>query len=389
MAFDKQHGFALHLSWESGVSIQGGLGVAVSQLTEALEDLCETRLLCPDQMPCKGIYEAPSSYESLEAFHIDAERLYSQLKQGERIIGGGPYFEAVMRYTQWVVSVCQSRPRVVHAHDWHTFIAAVWLKQKWGCPLVLHYHSTQYERVGQHVSDTVSGIERWGAQRADHVIAVSELSRQHLIETIGVEGERVSILHNTIPVVHREEEVSAERVLLYVGRLCSQKAPFMMLEIFRKVLVEFPDARLIMVGTGVEAGVLRQVVDFCQLSERVELLGKVPYPTMSEIYKRGGIFCMPSMAEPFGIAALEAASYGMPVVLSEVCGASEVLKSAKRVPVGDARVWADAVCSLLENDAELRATGLRCQKEAASHTWQDAATKLDALYREITCGRYL
>jgi glycogen synthase len=87
---------------------------------------------------------------------------------------------------------------IIHAHDWLTYYAGVAAQKVSGKPLVVHIHATEFDRTGEHVNQTVYDIERSGMQAADRVIAVSNLTRNIVIERYGIDENKVFTVHNAI-----------------------------------------------------------------------------------------------------------------------------------------------------------------------------------------------
>lgn len=79
---------------------------------------------------------------------------------------------------------------VIHAHDWLTYYAGIAAKRISGKPLVVHMHATEFDRSGEHINQEVYNIERAGMEAADRVIAVSNLTRNIVIENTGFPPRR-------------------------------------------------------------------------------------------------------------------------------------------------------------------------------------------------------
>ena len=72
---------------------------------------------------------------------------------------------------------------VIHAHDWMTYPAGIAVAAVTGRPLVIHLHSTEFDRSGEHVNQTIYDIERAGMHAADKIIAVSYLTKKLFCES--------------------------------------------------------------------------------------------------------------------------------------------------------------------------------------------------------------
>ena len=87
---------------------------------------------------------------------------------------------------------------IIHAHDWMTYPAGIAVAEATGKPLVVHIHSTEFDRSGEHVNQMIYDIERQGFVYADNVIAVSCLTRDILINRYEISEDKISVVYNAI-----------------------------------------------------------------------------------------------------------------------------------------------------------------------------------------------
>jgi glycogen(starch) synthase len=375
---------AWHLSWEFPPVIEGGLGVACEGIYNGLQSArCNVDVFHPAMM--KGHREVKGSYLNEDFASCDFDRLVDKIISGQSL-RGETLFEAVQSFSSWVV--CQAAhglPDIVHAHDWHGLLAAVALKKVHGVPMVLQMHSNQVERVGVFANRGIRALEQWGIEHADAVIAVSDISAQSLASAYCVPAWKICLVQNAIDSSSslNLREVDELKTLLFVGRFCSQKSPELVVEVFRRLVQHYPHLRLLMVGTGELLDPMRKLVEFYDLQQNVELLGKIPLESVSLVYSRADLLLLPSIAEPFGMVALEAAQAGLAVILSERCGAKEILKSAFVVDHRDMDSWVRSISHLVESTVSYRELVSQLQKEAASRTWRDAAEEILVIYTKV------
>jgi glycogen(starch) synthase len=377
---------AWHLTWEFPPHTTGGLGIAVQGLVKALGSRAE--VVFPSRDPSARVCGAYGSYycEGGGQRSVDWELCLDALLAG----GSCPepsVTKALWKFSRDVLARDREGLSIVHGHDWHSILAAVALKRVAGVPFILHFHSTQKERVGRHVEDVITSMERWGIQQADHVVCVSGYSAEHLRRDYGVQPRMCHLIHNAsehkmLPVRAQSRELS----LLFAGRMCSQKNPYAALEVIRGVVREYPQAKMFFLGEGNRVRErLRACIDWYQLRAHVVFLESRNSDAMADLYRKVDFLCLPSAAEPFGLVALEATIAGVPVILSEDCGVAERLPSAPMLPAQAVDRWVDTICYLKQNPDRYVKLVRSLQIEAASYTWQDAADKVMALYARC-CG---
>jgi glycosyltransferase involved in cell wall biosynthesis len=112
---------------------------------------------------------------------------------------GGDLFSEIERYAKMAVLIAaQEQFDVIHAHDWMTYRAGVAVSAISGKPLVVHVHSTEFDRSGEHVNQTIYDIERMGMHFATRVIAVSHLTKNIVVARYAVPAEKVEVVYNAI-----------------------------------------------------------------------------------------------------------------------------------------------------------------------------------------------
>ena len=364
--------------------IDGGLGVACEGIYNGLLKIgaCNVEILHPSMMD--GTSNLYGAYLDCNFDLTGVEECIDRLISGQSSRDDS-FFGSVLRFSAWLLGrAVKNGPAIVHAHDWHSILAAVALKKMYGIPMVLQIHSSQVERAGAFAKRGIRAIEQLGIEQADAIISVSALSAQSLTRDYHAPVKRLHVVRNAIDSSSVRPSFTKEpKTLLFVGRFCSQKSPELAVEVFRKLVKKHPNLRLIMVGAGETLIPIKKLVDFCALQHSIELLGKLTPADLTMIYGRSDILLLPSIAEPFGIVALEAAQSGLGVIASDRCGAVEILPSACVVAHRDVDGWARSVTHFLKSKTSYQTHVRRLQKEAASRTWQDAAEEILEIYASV------
>jgi glycosyltransferase involved in cell wall biosynthesis len=174
----------------------------------------------------------------------------------------------------------------------------------------------------------------------------------------------------------------------FVGRLEPRKGVLELVRAADSFLREHPDARLTVVGAPSAGGEryekeLRRAVASSDVGGRIELAGH--RPDAASAMADFDLLAVPSLAEPFGTVAAEAAAAGVPVVASDVGGLPEVVLDGETgllVPPGDVGALAAAVTGLLGDRDRLLALGRRAHEEAERFGPERYADRVEALLRE-------
>ncbi len=130
------------------------------------------------------------------------------------------------------------------------------------------------------------------------------------------------------------------------------------------------DCKLIICGKGPESKKLGKMVSNLGLESKVELRGYVSDEEKDALIDSCKLFVIPSIFESFGLAALEVTSHGKPLVFSKVNGLPETVgEGGIGVEPKDPKAIADAVNSLLNDDALRREKGIAARRHAETYVW--------------------
>jgi glycosyltransferase involved in cell wall biosynthesis len=274
---------------------------------------------------------------------------------------------------------------VIHVHDWMCFRAGMAAKRISGKPLVVHVHSTEFDRSGRSVNSAICSIEKEGLDAADKIIAVSHLTRSIVIGKYKINPKKVITVYNAVEPVSSEgkkasSEFTNDKVVSFLGRITMQKGPEYFVEAANLVLQKMKNVRFIMAGKGDLLNEMMQKVSNLNIASYFHFPGFVADSEIDELFQASDVFVMPSVSEPFGIVTLEAMQAGVPVVISKQSGVSEVVKNAIKVDYWDTQAMADAIYALLINQEYGIRLGRKGKKEADKLIWRNAASKVYRIY---------
>lgn len=305
----------------------------------------------------------------------------------------GDLFGETHRYAQIALQAAQGENLdVVHAHDWMTYPAGIAIARATGKPLVVHVHSTEFDRSGEHVNQGIYDIERQGIQAADRVICVSHLTRNIVLHRYGAQADKVEVVYNAIYTNGEHPSVPPnirkdEKIVLFLGRITMQKGPEYFLAAAKKVLEHEQNVRFVMAGSG---DLTRRSIEMAAemgIGHKVVFTGFLRGDDVTRVFQMADLYVMPSVSEPFGIAPLEAMSHDVPVLISKQSGVSEVLGHALKVDFWDVDEMANKIIAVLRHpplQATLREHG---SFEIRKLTWTDSAQACVNVYQGVIAAR--
>ena len=223
--------------------------------------------------------------------------------------------------------------------------------------------------------------------QADHVICVSEATRQDLLRTYGDIPAPISVVHHGVdplfqPGAPRWPELP-DRYVLFVGNRGQYKDAGVLLRAFAAIAEGDPDLTLLFVGGGPFTAAEQRVIRELGLDRRIRHLA-LSDQQMSAAYGNAEVCVFPSRFEGFGFPALESMACGSPTVLADTSSLPEVGGSAARYfRVGDAEDLAGVLRELLGDDEQridLCQAGI---ERAAKFTWEESARQTAAIYASL------
>ncbi len=302
---------------------------------------------------------------------------------------GRTLFHEVERFTTQVLARLRNETfDIIHAHDWMTFPAGVALAQATGKPLVVHVHSLEHDRSGLFLSEQINEIEAFGLYAADHVIAVSHYTQRSIERHHKIPRSKISVVHNGVYPRQAVQEYRLAKtwprnVVLFLGRITFQKGPDYFVDVAARVIPHVPDVLFVLAGSGDMLPGLKQRVSQLGLSEYFLFPGFLQGDELEEMFSVATLYVMPSVSEPFGLSALEAISFDVPVIMSKQSGVSEVIKHALKVDFWNIEEMADMIINLVLHD-ELRSELVnQAREEVRNLHWDAAARKTIEVYQQL------
>jgi glycogen synthase len=301
---------------------------------------------------------------------------------------GSNLMNEVSRYALIAASIAANeRFDVIHAHDWLTYLAGITAKLVSGKPLVIHVHATEFDRSGENVNQAVYDIERQGMHMADKIIAVSNLTRNIIIERYGVPEEKVVTVHNAVDFSGYTQSAEyqknvPEKVVTFLGRVTFQKGPDYFVEAASKVIKKYPNVRFVMAGSGdMLYRMIRRAAEL-EITDKFHFTGFLQGQEVNRMFAMSDVYVMPSVSEPFGISPLEAMRSSVPVIISKQSGVAEVLRHALKVDFWDVDSMADSIYGLLNYEALSKYFIRHGQEEVNNLKWENAAHEVIKVYKD-------
>jgi glycosyltransferase involved in cell wall biosynthesis len=277
---------------------------------------------------------------------------------------------------------------LIHAHDWLAYPAGIAAKRASGKPLVIHVHATDFDRSGGNVNPTVYAIEREGMEMADKIIAVSNFTRQTVIEKYNISPEKIITVYNAVEPIAKKHESNFkkginEKLVTFLGRITMQKGPEYFIEAAHLVLKKTDNVRFVMAGSGDKLNEMVERVAQLRMADKFHFTGFLKGDDVNQMFQMTDVFVMPSVSEPFGIVPLEAMQADVPVIISNQSGVSEILNHAIKIDFWDTYAMADAIYGLITYPALAGFLKKSGKKEVGGLKWLHSARQVQNVYKNL------
>ena len=233
--------------------------------------------------------------------------------------------------------------------------------------------------------------------RADHIVAVSESTRDDIMRLLGVPEERITVIYEAAnplcrPMDREEVSIGLKKhynitgdYLLFVSTIEPRKNLPNLLRAFRQLVNRGREESLLVVG---RKGWLfeedMEVTECLGLTDRVRFLGRVEAEKLVLLYNGARALVYPSFYEGFGLPPLEAMACGTPAVVSNVSSLPEVVgDAALQVDPDDEDGIAAAMEKVLEDEELRRSLIHRGLERSSRFSWERAARETLQVYRGL------
>ena len=216
----------------------------------------------------------------------------------------------------------------------------MWLAILFGKKTIVHFHSFSVET-------TIESRWKWVYQyhfgKADVVITLSEYRRKQVTDFLNDQTGKVRIFYNPCPNIERAKEngcidsetkMPKQHIILYAGTVTPRKGYADLIKAFAKIAKNHQDWIIAFAGNGeIENGKL--LAKDLGISSQTKFLGWCSGADKDRIFREAEIFCLPSYAEGFPMAVLDAWAYGLPVITTPVGGIPDVAKDGENLLLFD------------------------------------------------------
>jgi len=268
-------------------------------------------------------------------------------------------------------------------------IAAVFTKT----PVIVQEHW-----VDPNFGGPIKLVEKVLGRMNSCAIAISNVSKEFLINQKGIPEEKVRVVVNGIPLkkFHDADKQSglklkqklgldaSKKVVGIVGMLHENKGHLLFIKAAVKVLAECKDVCFVIVGEGELRGTLQEFIAEQGIQDQVRLIGQ--QENMPAVLQMLDVFCVCSYIESASLSLMEAMASGNGIVVTDCGGPSEMIRSGENgiiVPVGDSDAIAAGFICLLQDEKLAITLAKQARKDSIQYDISRVAKEIEKIYLDV------
>ena len=258
--------------------------------------------------------------------------------------------------------------------------------------------SSRFQLIGRKL------VEQWVLKKSNHIIVLSDFTREKLFEVYGIEEEKISIIPGGVDLerfrpsrdkarIRTRLNLPQDKFILFTVRnLVPRMGLENLISAFEIVQNGRPDLLLVIGGEGpLETG-LKEQVRRCGVEDFVRFVGYIPDEELPSYYQMADLFILPTTElEGFGLVTVEALASGLPVLATPVGGTREILAKLgsdylfdDSTPQSIATGILKALNDWATNQAAYQNVSQTCRKVAEQHySWDNHVSKLEELFHSM------
>jgi glycosyltransferase involved in cell wall biosynthesis len=289
---------------------------------------------------------------------------------------------------------------IIHLHEYRTFqeIIIHHYSRKLKVPYIIQPRgidpidiNANPKRRIKKIYDTFIGNKI--IRDASMIFALNRAEKLQISER-GIEPDKIKLIPNgisSLPSINNKRQYKKALSILFLGRLDRIKGIDILVNAFALLSKRMKNVKLIIAGPDCGMGnELRRLVSSNNLQDKVIFTGYVDGIDKFHLFKNADVFVLPSRHDTFPLSALEAASFGLPVIISDKCYISEWDLHNELIVISklNEKNLSDILFEILNSDKLINEYGKRARSFAERFTWENIAKMVASTYLEVLNRRY-
>lgn len=296
--------------------------------------------------------------------HIDSSRLQSMLYLLKAIV-----FYIVLLPKASIVHIHLSESISALRKMLFFFLANIFKKK-----IFVHFHAFSPDST---IKGKFSWIYKYMFLRSTRVVVLSQKWKKDVYDTF--QNDNIEVIYNPCTSKISPMSYAKQKQILFAGTINERKGYVDLIKAFAIIAAKYPDWKVVFAGNG-EINQGKEWAEKLNIAQQCEFIGWVTDKDKDKVFKQSSIFCLPSYAEGFPMAVLDAWSYGLPVITTPVGGIPDVSVGKENMllfDAGDIEHLAECMESLITNQELFQ------KLEKASYAFSENEFNVDRINEQI------
>ena len=307
--------------------------------------------------------------------HIDSSRLQSMLYLLKAIV-----FYIVLLPKASIVHIHLSEPTSALRKMLFFFLANIFKKK-----ILVHFHAFSPDST---IRGKFSWIYKYMFLRSTRVVVLSQKWKKDVYDTF--QNDNIEVIYNPCTSKISPMSYAKQKQILFAGTINERKGYVDLIKAFAIIAAKYPDWKVVFAGNG-EINQGKEWAEKLNIAQQCDFIGWVTDKDKDKVFKQSSIFCLPSYAEGFPMAVLDAWSYGLPVITTPVGGIPDVAIDKENMLLfspGDLHALSRSIELLIVNNELCEKIGMASLLLArTTFSMDDINSKIECLYHDLLHSR--
>lgn len=283
--------------------------------------------------------------------------------------------------------------QIVHIHGASNgsfvrkYILFIPIKFVFNKKIIYHLHGGGFQKFFKMSPNVVQKLIIHFINNSDTIICLSREWKEFLLSNF--KPKNVYIINNVIETPDssfKNKNTSSKIVFLFLGKIEQDKGVFDLLDIISENRIYFKDKMLLQIGGNGEISKLLNYINSNQLNHLVQYIGWITNSQKNQVFQNSDVFILPSYFEVQPVSILEAMSYGLPVISTNVGGIPEIVEentNALLSAPGDKTKLMEHMSYFLENNPSIKVFGSNSQKLVETYYPKCVFREINSVYEQL------